>query len=253
MIAAVERILAAGALGVVSGLFGGLFGIGGGVLAIPLLGLAYGLHQQMAQGTVLVMVVPNVLFGLWGYRRRVGVDLRIGATLALTATVSTYPAAHFATELDPHGLRLAFAAFLAILAALIAYRSRQAAAIAPARPPLAWGWTALVGVAGGIVSGLFGVGGAFIVPPALTAFFGLRQIEAQGLALALVSPVTLVALVTYARAGEVDWGLGIPLAVGGIAAIPAGVAAAYRLPERGLRLAFCGLLFVTAVLLALHG
>src|SRR5438309_3113854 len=62
MIAAAERILAAGALGVVSGLFGGLFGIGGGVLAIPLLGLAYGLHQQMAQGTVLVMVVPNVLF-----------------------------------------------------------------------------------------------------------------------------------------------------------------------------------------------
>ena len=97
MIAAAERILAAGALGVVSGLFGGLFGIGGGVLAIPLLGLAYGLHQQMAQGTVLVMVVPNVLFGLWGYRRRVGVDLRIGATLAVTATVSTYPAAHFAT------------------------------------------------------------------------------------------------------------------------------------------------------------
>src|SRR5947207_2650720 len=40
MIAAAERILAAGALGVVSGLFGGLFGIGGGVLAIPLLGLA---------------------------------------------------------------------------------------------------------------------------------------------------------------------------------------------------------------------
>jgi uncharacterized membrane protein YfcA len=36
-------------------------------------------------------------------------------------------------------------------------------------------------------------------------------------------------------------------------AIPAGVAAAHRLPERRLRLAFCGLLFVTAVLLALHG
>ena len=73
------------------------------------------------------------------------------------------------------------------------------------------------------------------------------------LGLALVSPVTLVALFTYARAGEVDWQLGIPLAIGGIAAIPAGVAAAYRLPERRLRLAFCGLLFVTAVLLALHG
>jgi len=156
MIAGAERILGAAALGGISGLFGGLFGIGGGVLAIPLLGLIYGLHQQMAQGTVLVMVVPNVLFGLWGYRRRVGVDLRIGMTLALTATLSTYPAAHLATRLDPHGLRLAFAAFLALLAGLIAYRTRRAAAIVPARPPLRWQWTALVGIAGGIVSGLFG-------------------------------------------------------------------------------------------------
>ena len=77
-----------------------------------------------------------------------------------------------------------------MLAALIVYRTRRAAVIAPTRPPLGWGWTALVGIAGGIVSGFFGVGGAFIAPPALTAFFGLRQIEAQGLALALVGPST---------------------------------------------------------------
>ena len=252
MIAA-GQIAAVGALGVLSGLFGGLFGIGGGVLAIPLLGLLFGLHQQMAQGTVLIMVAPNVLFGFWNYRRRVGVDPRIAVTLGVSALVSTFPAAHFATGLDPHGLRLAFAAFLALLAALIVYRTRRATVITPARPPLSWGWTVLVGVAGGIVSGFFGVGGAFIAPPALTAFFGLRQIEAQGLALALVCPSTIVALLTYARAGEVDWGLGIPLAIGGIAAIPAGVAVAYRLPERRLRLGFCGLLLVTAALLALHG
>ena len=63
MIAAAWGIAAAGGLGVVSGLLGGLFGIGGGVLAIPLLGIFCGLHQQMAQGTVLIMVAPNVLFG----------------------------------------------------------------------------------------------------------------------------------------------------------------------------------------------
>ncbi|MBV8493286.1 MAG: sulfite exporter TauE/SafE family protein [Alphaproteobacteria bacterium] len=251
--AAAVRILSAGALGVMSGLLGGLFGIGGGVIAIPLLGLLYGLHQQIAQGTVLVMVVPNVLFGFWNYRRRVGGDLRIAAALALPATVSTYPAAELATRLDPYALRLAFAAFLAILALIVAYRTWRGAVPSLLRVPLHWRWTVLVGLAGGIVSGLFGVGGAFIVPPALTAFFGIRQIEAQGLGLALVSPVTLVALFTYARAGEVAWELGIPLAIGGFAAIPAGIAAAHRLPERQSRLAFCGLLFVTAVLLALHG
>ena len=252
MIAA-GQIASAGALGVLSGLFGGLFGIGGGVLAIPLLGIFCGLHQQMAQGTVLIMVAPNVLFGFWGYRRRVGVDLRIAATLGISALLATYPAARFATGLDPHGLRLAFAAFLAILAMLIAYRSRRALAITPARPPLAWGWTVLVGVAGGIVSGFFGVGGAFIAPPLLTAFFGVRQVEAQGLGLALVAPAGIIALLTYAEAGQVDWLVGIPLGLGGIAAISTGVAFASRLPERRMRLAFCGLLLVTAVLLALRG
>jgi uncharacterized protein len=253
MIAAALQVLATAGLGAVAGIFGGLFGIGGGVLAIPLLGMVFGLHQQAAQGTTLVMVLPNVLFGFWRYRQRFGVDLRMAGVIAGSALVGTYPAARIATRLDPHLLRLAFAAFLAGLASLIAYRAWREVPIGAARPRLAWGWTAVVGAAGGIVSGLFGVGGAFIAPPALTAFFGLRQAEAQGLALALVCPGTVVALFTYASAGQVDWGLGIPLALGGLAAISAGVAMAHRLPERRLRLGFCGLLLLTAILLAAHG
>ena len=99
----------------------------------------------------------------------------------------------------------------------------------------------------------FGVGGAFVAPPLLTTCFGLRQLEAQGLALALVSPSALLALLAYAGAGQVDWLVGLPLAFGGIVAISAGVAFASRLPERRMRLAFCGLLVLTAVLLALRG
>ena len=236
-----------------AGLAGGFFGIGGGVIAIPLLGLFYHFDQQTAQGTSLIMVLPNVLLGFWRYWRRVGLDLRIAATLALTALVATYPAARFATRLDPGGLRLAFAGFLVVLSAVIAWRTRRAVQPPAHRRPLAWGWSALVGIAGGLVSGLFGVGGAFIVPPLLTAFFGLRQIEAQGLGLALVAPGLLIALATYAGAGQVDWPVGIPLALGGMLAISAGVAAAHRLPERGLRLAFCCFLTVSAALLAWHG
>jgi uncharacterized membrane protein YfcA len=110
-----------------------------------------------------------------------------------------------------------------------------------------------VGVIGGVISGFFGVGGAFIAPPLLTTFFGLRQLEAQGLALALVSPSAFITLLAYAGAGQVDWVVGLPLALGGMAAISAGVAFASRLPERRMRLAFCALLLLTAVLLALRG
>jgi uncharacterized membrane protein YfcA len=253
MIATVLQIAAAAGLGVGSGLLGGLFGVGGGFVVIPLMGILYGIHQQMAQGTALVMVVPNVLFAFWRYRQRFGVDFRMAATIAASALVSTYPTARLATNLDPYGLRLAFAAFLAGLAAVVAYRTWRGALTVTARPALAWGWTAVVGFVGGIVSGFFGVGGAFIAPPLLTGFFGVRQVEAQGLGLALVCPSAVVALFTYGAAGQVDWLLGIPLALGGTAAISAGVAFAHRLPERRMRLAFCVLLLITAALLALRG
>ena len=65
-----------------AGLLGGLFGVGGGFLVIPLLGFFYGMDQQTAQGTVLIMVVPNVVWAFSRYRRRFGVDLRMAATIA---------------------------------------------------------------------------------------------------------------------------------------------------------------------------
>src|SRR6267142_7007487 len=108
MLSAALRILATTALGGAAGFFGGLFGVGGGAIAIPLLGLLYHLDQQVAQGTTLVMVVPNVMLGFWRYRQLVGLDPRIAATLAATALVATYPVARIATGLDPHNLRLAF-------------------------------------------------------------------------------------------------------------------------------------------------
>jgi len=253
MIAAALQIAGAAGLGGMAGVLGGLFGVGGGFLVIPLLGILYGLHQQAAQGTALVMVVPNVLFGLWRYRQRFGMDLRMAGTIAVSALVTTYPTARLATGLDPHGLRLAFAAFLALLAGTVAYRTWRIALAPPRRPALAWGWTAVVGLIGGIVSGFFGVGGAFIAPPLLTGFFGVRQVEAQGLGLALVAPAGIIALLTYAEAGQVDWLVGIPLGIGGTAAISVGVAFASRLPERRMRLSFCGLLLITSVLLAARG
>ena len=253
MIATAIRVAAAASLGGMAGLLGGLFGVGGGYLVIPLLGFFYGMDQQSAQGTVLIMVVPNVVWAFSRYRRRFGVDLRMAATIAGSALIATYPTARLATGLDPHVLRLAFAVFLAAIAATVAYHTWRGGSRVGAGRTRAWGWITIVGVIGGGFSGFFGVGGAFVAPPLLTTFFGLRQLEAQGLALALVSPSALLALLAYAVAGEVDWLVGLPLALGGILAISAGVKFASRLPERRMRLAFCGLLLLTAVLLALRG
>jgi uncharacterized membrane protein YfcA len=245
-------IVIALALGLALGVLGGLFGIGGGIIAIPVLGLAYGMEQQLAQGTAMVMVAPNVILGFWRYRQRVGVDLRVAATLAICAIPATYAAARFATTLDAGRLRTAFATFIVALSIYYAYRVLSAANGKPTRPSLAWEWTAIVGAGGGLLSGLFGVGGGFVAPPVLTTFFGYPQAQAQGLALALVAPGTVIALTIYAHAGQVNWGMGLLLAAGGMIGIHAGVAAAAKMPEHTLRLLFCGLLAVTAVFLFRH-
>jgi uncharacterized protein len=239
-------------LGALIGAFGGLFGVGGGVIAVPVLALLYGLDQQHAQGTAMMMVVPNVLLGLRRYRQKAAMDNRMALTLAASAMVFTLPFALLATHVSSSTLRTAFACFLLALGLFLAWRLLRRPDASSAGAKLAWGWSSLVGAIGGSLSGLFGVGGAMVAPPALTGLFGVTQTQAQGLALALVAPGTVVSLLTYALAGDVEWPTGIALAAGGLTTVSAGVALAHRLPERTMRLLFCALMLVTALVLALR-
>jgi len=242
-------------LGALLGFLGGLFGIGGGLLAIPLLGLAFGLDEQTAQGTAMVMVMPTIFVGLWQYARRSErFDWRIALTLAAFAVPLTFAGAHVATHVASAPLRRAFAAFLALISLQMFARAAGArAASRERRALLSWQWAAPFGAVGGIISGLFSVGGAVFAVPFLTAFFGVSQATAQGLGLALVAPGTLVALATYGIARDVDWWIGVPLAVGSVALVSRGVALAHHTPERALQMLFSGMLLASAVGLWLRG
>lgn len=240
------------ALGLVLGWLGGLFGIGGGLIAISILGLVFGLDQQHAQGTSLVMVVPTVLIGVYQYWRRGGIDWRIVSTMAATAGLSTYFFARVAVELPSAPLRRGFAIFLLVLAVAYAWRAYADARNSGKSIALPWPWSAAVGFFGGAVSGLFTVGGAIFAVPVLTLAFGIPQTVAQGMGLALVIPSLLVGLVVYGSAGDVHWPIGFALAAGSILTVSFGVAVAHRVSESALKLCFSALLLVTAVLLWLR-
>src|SRR5690554_3490891 len=98
--------------GAAIGFMGGVLGIGGGLLAIPLLGLAFGMDQQMAQGTSLIMVLPAVLMTVRKYNQRDPIDLKAAAVGAATAILFTWVGARLALGADPVLLRRVYAAFI---------------------------------------------------------------------------------------------------------------------------------------------
>lgn len=242
-------------LGLALGGVGGVFGIGGGLMAIPILVWFFGLDQTLAQGTALVMVVPNVALGFWRYKQRNPIQWRpvlwLGAASALSASITAW----WATRMSATHLQHGFALFLLAIAGLMARaawkthraagpRVDEAGERAPALPSP--GMVAL-GLFSGLASGLFTVGGGLVVAPALTAWFGVRrQTLAQGLGLAAVTPGSVAALLAYGQAGQVDWALGLPLAAGGLMGVSWGVAWAHRLPEAALRGAFSAFLVLVA-------
>ncbi len=156
-------------LGMVLGCLGGLFGIGGGLLAIPALGVIFGLDQQLAQGTALVMVVPNVVLALWRYHQRNRIDPRQAGVLALTGLLCAFLASSVAARIDAARMREAFVIFLLALAGYMFWRLFRRPPQGGATPRYGLPWMGVLGLGAGSLGGLFGVGGGVLATPVLTS------------------------------------------------------------------------------------
>jgi uncharacterized membrane protein YfcA len=96
-----------------------------------------------------------------------------------------------------------------------------------------------VGLAGGIVSGLLGVGGGIVMVPGLVMVASLGQRRAHGTSLAAIIPIGIVGAAVYAvTEGAVDAWLALVVAGGAVVGAPLGVRALSRVPEGGLRVLF---------------
>lgn len=105
---------------------------------------------------------------------------------------------------------------------------------------------ALMGAAGGLVSGLLGVGGGILFVPALTLVLSLTQVRAEATSLLAIIPVALVGASRQHSYGNVDVRDGIVLgALSGLGVL-GGVGLANVLPERALKLAFAALMLIVA-------
>jgi len=256
-------MLTSAALGLAIGLIMALTGAGGGILAVPL--LVFGMHIGVAQaGPIGLMAV--------------GMAAALGALLGLRAGLVRYRAALLIAAtgmiLSPAGLWLAHRVdnrWLSVLFALtllhVAYntvrkaRLSSAGEVAATAPPCVrddgggrFVWTrpcaralALSGSLAGLLSGLLGVGGGFVMVPALRRYTDLATQSAVATSLAVIALISLAGVASSAASASLAWEIALPFSTGALAGMLGGRALSARLSGPYLQLAFAAVSAVVAV------
>ena len=106
---------------------------------------------------------------------------------------------------------------------------------------------AVIGLAAGVVAGLFGVGGGIIVVPGLVLWIALSQREASGTSIAAIEVAALTALISFGLSGNVDWTAAVIIFLGSAVGAVFGARLATRVSERRLTAVFALVVFIGAV------
>ena len=109
-----------------------------------------------------------------------------------------------------------------------------------------------IGLAGGVLSGLLGVGGGIVMVPLLVLWAGYAQRDAHAMSLGAIVPISVAGVLTYGVAGQVRLPEAIALAVGAVAGARVGAGLLSRLGDRPLKLAFGSFLIAVALLMAVR-
>ena len=233
-------------LGVVIGLSLGMLGGGGSILTVPALVYLVGLPVADATGTSLAIVGITALVGAVGHHRANRVALRTAAAFGAAGMAGSVLGSLLGSHVDGRLLLLLFA-LLMIAAGLSMLRRRADSAATPrAHGPAAVVRITLAGLGVGALTGFFGVGGGFVIVPALTLVLGLPMQRAVGTSLVVIALSSAAGLLTHLGSGSLDVAVTAFFIVGSVAGIAVGVRLAGRLPEPALRRGFAALVFVLA-------
>lgn len=234
-------------LGLAAGFIGGLFGVGGGLLVVP--GLVLWLHfeQRRASATSLATIVASSAAAVSRFATDGSVEFDTAAVLFLGAGVGAFIGARLAGHIANYWLARGFVAIVLLSAVRLALAGSSDggadALVSGIAEPIS---LVTVGLVAGVLSATLGVGGGVVFVPALVTLLGLEQQVAQGTSLAVILPTVLIGTTVHARAGRVDWPIGITVGLGGILGGLAGAQVALGLPESVLRRMFAIFLLLVA-------
>ena len=228
-------------IGLVAGYFSALFGVGGGLVIVPLLLLFARWDERPAMATSLAAIGITALAGTILYALRGKVEPDYAALVGLPAAAGAIAGAALQQRVRNRLLSLLFAVFLVAVAIRLLFA-----------PPMLGDslvLAALFGLAAGVLAGLFGVGGGILFVPTLLAV-GLPQLNAEATSLLAVIPTVAAGTWRHERYGNVRRRAAVILGGASIAGAELGVRAATSLPEDLLRRLFAVLMLVTAAQIA---
>jgi len=233
--------------GVAAGLAGGLFGVGGGIVLVPLLTGALRLSQHQAHGTSLAAIGASAVAALAVYGVHGQVDWGTAALVGLASVLTARHGARLAARTSSRDLRRAFALLLVLVALRLLWRPPTGAG-----PPFhgllpTAGFDLLLGAAVGLLSGFLGVGGGVIAVPAFALVLGMSQAAAQGTSLAVILVTAPAGALEHHRHGNVRLRLVPWLALGAVAGGPATAWLAQWLPQAALARLFAAFLVLNAM------
>lgn len=271
----VLKLVESVAAGALTGFLSGLLGVGGGFIMIPLLTLM-GVPIHTAVGTCLAFVACSSLAALLQHARQGSIDPIVAVTMTLPAALSANVAARFASGVAPAILHLLFSGLLVTIL-LMYYFSPVASGRTPqlVAAPLSTSWyvlqrhrtvrgahfhytfhlpkAILSGVATGLLSGFFGIGGGVFLVPLTAVVLRIPLQVTAGTTLAIFLLPAIVGSVTHWRLGNVDVGLWLPLVVAGIIGGQFGARYVVRLPVVLLKRLFLLLVCAGAVFMLAKG
>lgn len=245
-----RRVLNLAIAGVLAGFFSGLFGVGGGIVIVPLLVMLLHFQQRRASGTSLAAIVPTAIAGSVGYAINGDIDWVVAGCLAAGAIGGSIIGTALLARISQAWLRWGFIAFQVIMAVSLFFTVPDRGGDIELS---LWSVLALagVGLTTGILSGLLGVGGGVIVVPVMILMFGMGDLVAKGSSLFMMIPTAITGTINNVRNGNVDLRAA---AMVGLFAVPAsfgGVAVAGIIDPQLGSILFALLLLFTATQLTI--
>lgn len=215
------------------GLSLGLIGGGGSILTVPVLVYLFGIDAVTATAYSLFIVGATSFVGAWPKHKEGLVDLKTALAFGAPSIVAVYltrawlvpfipdPVFSFGEfELSKRLLLMGLFAVLMVLASLSMIRDKKPVAVAASdEQGFRWGLILLEGAVVGVLTGLVGAGGGFLIIPALVLFTGLPMKKAVGTSLLIIAAKSLIGFTGDLGQLEPNWtllGVVTAIAIGGI-------------------------------------